>query len=574
MKPFKFLCLLSWVVVLLITPALAQPFLIPWSGLGVDNNWATANNWDYSAITPPQPPDTFPTGSFDEIAVIDNGDTVLINTDLDALAGNNGPPGGLTASNNSVLSIEGAGAFLTDPIGAAVDGSVNFTTGSMLSITGPSATFSSESLSFDSGGFYAPIITGASHGLISVSGGLTLGGGTLQPSFDGHLPSISDTWVLADASGIAGSIAIDSSSLGLPGVSATVSVVPGGLNGNQVVMGLRSALTLQINVDDGSAELVSKSGDTTAIRGYGIASGAGQFAPAGWNSFEDQAIAGWEEAGVPSVTNLDELAGPINGTTVGNRDIGLAPVSIGNPVATDQPFGQAASDDYSFEYVTSDGELQEGLVEVTGLNLINNLLLTIDPTTGEAELKNSSTSTLQFRGYSILSASGSLKPGAGDWNSLADQGVTGVEEANPKPTDLSELISEDADTLELAPGATFLLGDLFDTSGIQDLELEFVVAAGSDGDFDEDGDVDGADFLEWQRTIGTAGALADWNTNYGSSGGSGGAGMQILAGVVLESTVGAAVATSLAVPEPSSLVILSASILLWCCSDRREESHA
>ena len=62
------------------------------------------------------------------------------------------------------------------------------------------------------------------------------------------------------------------------------------------------------------------------------------------------------------------------------------------------------------------------------------------------------------------------------------------------------------------------------------------------GDFDIDGDVDGFDFLKWQRGESpnplSASALADWETNYG--------------------TVAPLSATSAAVPEPSSAVLLIA----------------
>jgi len=55
------------------------------------------------------------------------------------------------------------------------------------------------------------------------------------------------------------------------------------------------------------------------------------------------------------------------------------------------------------------------------------------------------------------------------------------------------------------------------------------------GDFDNDADVDGADFLVWQRDLGDAGNLADWEGNFG--------------------TTSPLVAIS-AVPEPSALVLL------------------
>jgi hypothetical protein len=60
------------------------------------------------------------------------------------------------------------------------------------------------------------------------------------------------------------------------------------------------------------------------------------------------------------------------------------------------------------------------------------------------------------------------------------------------------------------------------------------------GDFDGDGDVDGEDLLKWQQGVGTTydgNHLTDWETNYGSA--------PLLA------------TNSAAVPEPSSLVLLS-----------------
>ena len=62
------------------------------------------------------------------------------------------------------------------------------------------------------------------------------------------------------------------------------------------------------------------------------------------------------------------------------------------------------------------------------------------------------------------------------------------------------------------------------------------------GDFDEDGDVDGADFLTWQRDT-NVGNLADWQANYGP---------------------GAAAAVTTAVPEPTSalLCMIGSSLVL------------
>jgi len=61
------------------------------------------------------------------------------------------------------------------------------------------------------------------------------------------------------------------------------------------------------------------------------------------------------------------------------------------------------------------------------------------------------------------------------------------------------------------------------------------VVAALDGDFDGDGDIDGADFLTWQRNP-SVGNLADWQAGYGSA-------------------TGSSSASSTAVPEPSSMLL-------------------
>ncbi len=47
--------------------------------------------------------------------------------------------------------------------------------------------------------------------------------------------------------------------------------------------------------------------------------------------------------------------------------------------------------------------------------------------------------------------------------------------------------------------------------------FELAIAPGLDGDFDLDDDVDGADFLRWQRDGLSGSALADWEANFGTS---------------------------------------------------------
>ena len=76
------------------------------------------------------------------------------------------------------------------------------------------------------------------------------------------------------------------------------------------------------------------------------------------------------------------------------------------------------------------------------------------------------------------------------------------------------------------------------------------------GDFDLDLDVDGRDFLAWQRGGSpnplSATDLADWRANYGT---------------------GSLMATSNAVPEPSTWVMISLTVMVGKLARLRRTAH-
>jgi hypothetical protein len=81
-------------------------------------------------------------------------------------------------------------------------------------------------------------------------------------------------------------------------------------------------------------------------------------------------------------------------------------------------------------------------------------------------------------------------------------------------------------------------------------------------DFDGDGDKDGADFLIWQRGVGTAGTQAQGNAN----------GVGLIDGADLaiwEAQFGTATVASAPVPEPTSLVLVSLAALGLVAARRR-----
>lgn len=292
-------------------------------------------------------------------------------------------------------------------------------------------------------------------------------------------------------------------------------------------------LKLTLDVDTGMGSVSSIGGGTLQMIGYGVSSHSGHLSPTGWMPIAEN---GWFVAGSPTANHLDQIAGPIGGQTLGTLAVSSSPVAIGNALdlssLANVPIGSPVDIDVELEYITPDGEIWSGQVEFVGENLVNNLVLSIDSNSGQATLTNRSLSTIRLRGYSVLSED-SLLPNNGNWNSLSDQGVSGVNEANVSASNLSELIPVEADAVTMAPGQELDLGVIFDTANDQDLVLEFVISTIGEGDYNGDGVVDVADYTVWRDNLGeprmlpgeaaTPGVVtmddyAVWQANFGSVG--------------------------------------------------------
>ncbi len=338
-------------------------------------------------------------------------------------------------------------------------------------IVGPNVDFSVQNLQLAGGHSLTAEITGANHSPISVAEAATLNG-LLHVEFNEYSPSMGDAWNLIDAAAINGDfnqVTSNNSTLP-PGTGLFLSKQAGGDNGNVARLSLATQLVLSMDRRTGQATIENRTPtESVDFDGYLITSAGVTFDPLNWNSLEDQGAAGWVESN-PSGNHIGELN--LQGSEVlgPNSSIPLGSLYSFTPTEIGQQGPEVA-----FDYHLSGGATIPGQVEFTGLR--NNVVLLVDPETGESAIQNQSVFDVDVDGYLITSLSGSLD--AENWESLAD-GQNGWTEANPSSIHLGELNLNSSLSLSAASEAIPIGAPFdFDAEHAQrDLAFEFHVAGG------------------------------------------------------------------------------------------------
>jgi hypothetical protein len=329
----------------------------------------------------------------------------------------------------------------------------------------------------------------------------------------GVTPTAASTWNLFETSALSGSFNSIEFSQNIPlgpGLKWVVEPAPAGAGRVFAQLKTRQHLVLTVNRDTGAVELTNPGGGALSLDGYSVRSAGGWLTPGTWNSLDDQNALGgdWLETAT-TAQRVTELK-PASDTLLASG----ATRSIGSLFNVNPPVFGVATEDVTFDYTTSDGLTYQGIVQYLGAVQPNNLLLTVNPATGQAQVKNTSNFTVAIDSYSVLSASGALNETG--WSSLDEQNAAGGNwlEAESNANRLTEVQSSGVTTL--APDATLSLGALFTTSGAQDLKFEFLLqnaetptqgvvqfaAAAIPGDFDDNGTVNGADLAQWRGDFG------------------------------------------------------------------------
>ncbi|WP_218931956.1 PQQ-dependent sugar dehydrogenase [Adhaeretor mobilis] len=381
-------------------------------------------------------------------------------------------------------------------------------------------------------------------------GDVDVSGGSLQDIFAGRLPGNGRTDVRFGL-GPRGELFMTSKQTGevylVTNAESPDSLPPAEVN-----------LALQVNRRTGATSIINPAtGESVELDGYLITSADNTLDPAAWTSLTDASEPGWTEAN-PGANSLGELNLDGSSTLAVDASIDLGAIYDFTPTAFAEEGPGVIFEYHVPDGLSGEGETRFGQVQFVGP--LNNVVLLVDPDTGEVALQNQSLFDLEIDGYLITSESGSLDPSS--WDSLEDNVGNGWTESNPGDKHIGELIFDGSFDLE-AEGLAMSLGSIFDFDGIvQDLELEFHLAGGdtiagivqygafslTPGDFNGDGAVDSADFLVWQRNGLSASELSDWQSNYGQS--------------------ASQAAANTAVPEPSASVLLLLGTVGFACRRR------
>jgi hypothetical protein len=302
-------------------------------------------------------------------------------------------------------------------------------------------------------------------------------------------------------------------------------------------------LTLTVDRGTGEMTISNSSGSDVAISNLSLTSPTGSIAP-----MELQSLgAGWNLA--PS--NTSQMA--IQSNSSGSLNFGgTTTADLGDAYdAQLVAFGQPAGEDVVFVFETATGNAILGNVIYTGVSTIRDtIVMTVNLATGEAVLLNETPFTQEVEGYTVTSELGLINTAG--WDSFETQGIDGGDWfATPAEVDrLTEI--QDNGTTTFDQSTSYSLGEIFSLGEEQDLKFEFLLAGESElreglvvyvlpGDFDNDLDVDGRDFLMWQRGDSpnplSAEDLADWQAGYGT---------------VINSSLAA-----VSVPEPTCAVLVA-----------------
>jgi hypothetical protein len=455
-----------------------------------------------------------------------------------------------------------------------------------LKITGPNAKITTNgAVSFGASSDFTAVITSAANPAAPAmiqSGSAVKLGGSLNVEFSGAGATghtLGDKWNLFSATtgvgnnftnlGPGNQVAVAGLASPAPlGSAYYLRTVDGG-PGKLVQLAYEGVLVLHIDRDTGELAITNPLGGDIAIDSYQVTSARGSLLASYDGLGSTTPGAGDWVSGANSVNGLFEVKQPDMTPPIDNQDAydlsSVASVTLGTGFsrtgvgANITNFGNDG-EDLVFSYSSPDGGIIRGQIVYEGVKFENDLVLRVNPNTGQATIKNDSLETLHFDGYSIVSSTNALS--GASWTGLG--GGWAKTPASTSSLTESNLLGETV----LAPGAELSIGDIsasaFGSQAAKDgLSFQFILSAGVgalDGDFNTDGVVDAADYTVWRDGLGSTYVQSDydvWTANYGASNGP--ETTFRTGSVVFDSAL--AGGASLAIPEPATAMLAGLAVV-------------
>jgi hypothetical protein len=225
----------------------------------------------------------------------------------------------------------------------------------------------------------------------------------------------------------------------------------------------------------------------------------------------------------------------------------------------------------------------DGYTDLVDFRIVNAsdilLFLEVNTTTGQTRIKNLTGAPVNIDYYEITSASGALSATA--WSSLQEQNLAGFPAGNGSGNGWeqfggasSRVVGESylRGNSTVVNNASIVLGAAYTVGGTHDLVFQYSVVTGATsnptGDYNSDGRVDAADYVVWRKTnINGQQGYADWRTNFGATGASGGPGT-LNSGFVRYVTSG--IGAGAAVPEPAGVWLVGIGLASLAIGSRRK----
>ena len=525
------------------------------------------------------------------------------------VAGENNTSG----NGTSFVSLSGSGTQASPGTHLNITGTSTFNR--RLMVTGPGVDFSTTgNLKLTATNTYTANITDAASHSPLKTGGNAIISGALNVNFSGAaatrdpVASLGTTWDLVDSTFSGNAIAGNFTNLSaagdvaVTGLDAAHSAPIGGAYRLQKISRVVSSVThsvmqlayekilvLTVNRDTGQVSIRNPFGGNIGIDAYSIGSPLGSLVTSYTGLGAATPGAGtWSKpvdgsnAPLNTANQLTELKDPDFTPPNVNNDVydltSVPSVSLGNgfnrlAVAGNINNFGTSGEDLTFDYTNPNGGTTRGVVEYVGNKFYNNLVLRVNPNTGQAFIKNDSQVTLKFDGYSILSSTAHLNAG----------GFTGLGGSWANDNNTTSAISQTnlTSSTTLAPGATLAIGNIGSFTSAADqsgLSLQFIlsqslVPTAVAGDYNSDGTVDAADYVVWRTHNGQTFALPNedpastpgtvtiedynyWKAHFGAVG----TGPETTfrnGSIFFDTSAGAGSLSGTAVPEPGTWLMLA-----------------